>query len=162
MDVIWHCGDGLYVCETDLGESSENCCVDCPCPQEDDFCYTGNTLHGECVGRSEIQSGSVIIDPQPLECVIELENKVMCVFTSPTIGAEIDINNLPVGAEIVDSSYTINGLECRTERTECPMTCVIKEDMTGFDCLFKFQNLECDSDFVGGDEVFDGEFHITI
>jgi hypothetical protein len=145
LDVIWHCGDGLGVCETDLGESSENCCVDCGC-SENEFCHTANNLRGECTDRSEIQSDLVTIVPDPMECTIELRNREMCIFMNPSADAVISIDNLPVGTEIVASSYAIRGLECRSNTTECPMTCIQSENMTGLGCRFLFPNIPLDTE----------------
>ena len=91
---------------------------------ENDFCHVGNSLHGECVDRSDIKSGGMFVDTEKLECSIELENKNICVFMSPNVDIFIDIQNLPVGSEIIDSSYSISGLQCRPGKTECPMSCV--------------------------------------
>jgi hypothetical protein len=157
MDVIWHCGND--VCETELEESSGNCCIDCPCEQEDDFCHTFNTLHGECLDRSEIQVGDVKIEPVPMVCTIELGARDMCIFTSPRADAEILIDSLPVGAEVVDSSYSISGMECRTNSTECPTYCGLNQNSTGYVCHILIPPIESG---VEEEVILDVGFHLTV
>jgi len=41
----FHCGNDD--CEADMGESLDNCCIDCACTGEDQYCYTGGFLAGE-------------------------------------------------------------------------------------------------------------------
>jgi len=51
---IFHCGE--YGCETEFGENSENCCIDCGCPSGE-FCNYDPTLdpHGTCIKESDIR-----------------------------------------------------------------------------------------------------------
>ncbi|RKY00318.1 MAG: hypothetical protein DRP54_05710 [Spirochaetes bacterium] len=51
---IFHCGE--YGCETEFGENSENCCIDCGCPAGE-FCNYHPTLdpYGTCIKENDIK-----------------------------------------------------------------------------------------------------------
>jgi hypothetical protein len=158
MDVIWHCGDGSYVCETDLWESSANCCVDCGC-SGDEFCHIVNDLNGECIDRSEIQLGSVGIVPDLMECSIGLMNPSLCIFPNPRADAIIEIKNLPAGVETIGSSYSINGIECKTGSTECEMSCTPGVEPDVMECAFLVPHISSGDE---GNLSFDVDFSLTL
>jgi hypothetical protein len=66
-------------CETDLGESSANCCCDCPCPTGR-YCLIGGYGNGQCADIGSISLTIDDIEPNPIECEID-ETRRLCTFS---------------------------------------------------------------------------------
>ena len=135
MDVVWHCGVDVYgdgiLCEADLGENSENCCIDCGCGNETDekglplkFCYTGKSLHGECIERSLIGVNILSVNPETVKCVIPIEKMDTCLI-SQAVEVNIEIVNEPDDFSLLypDSFWKIEGVECVEGGENCPLIC---------------------------------------
>jgi hypothetical protein len=95
---IYHCGDGT--CESDLGESSSNCCMDCPCPN-DQYCDANNfNPDGACKPKNAIR---MVID-SPTSAIsfktCELSNN---------INIHAHIENAPYNMNVEQFYGTLNG-----------------------------------------------------
>jgi len=105
INVTYHCGMGG--CEAGLGETTENCCIDCGCPDPNEYCYTGGYLAGQCLDSEEL---NLVFDgtfPSPTECTItQLGGD--CVFTRSQ-GINAIIMNQPDDLEVVASWYESGG-----------------------------------------------------
>ncbi len=105
---IPQCGDGY--CESNLGESVNNCCVDCPCRDvygSGHFCYTGTNVNGDCVATSNVQLEITGFDPDPVNCTI-FEFGDECRFVE-SVDLSAHIVNAASDMEILGSYYTYNG-----------------------------------------------------
>ena len=155
MDVIWHCGDGS--CQQDLGESRNNCCIDCECG-EGTFCYRGENLNGECIARSLIDAEVREIRPSPVECIIDLGHRDRCVFAEST-EARIVMTNAPDDAKILNARYSIDGMECRSGQSTCPMFCRGPGEEGNITCRFLLPSLRTSND---GDTTLQANFNFSV
>ncbi len=137
MDVVWHCGmdvwgDGNW-CEADLGENSENCCIDCGCGDDiapdgnpKMFCYTGDDANGACLERESIEAEIAEVNPDVVSCqipsVTEAANPQACRIPR-SIEVKVSVSNPPEGFDIEGAYWKVPGEECMSGREECPANC---------------------------------------
>ncbi len=108
IDVIAHCGDGD--CESDIGETSDNCCLDCPCGP-DLYCYTGSVPTGECLSVNDVILLIDKTEPEDLNCTIT-EHKGKCQFLK-SVDILARILNPPSDIEVFNSHYEFDGNDYR-------------------------------------------------
>ena len=133
IEPTFHCGNGL--CEWDLGEAYDNCCVDCTCPSADEYCYTGVNLAGQCLKSSQIYLMFDGMEPDPITCTImQLEGD--CIFVDPLL-MSTHVMNPPDDMEVISSWYTqgndtrdVNCVEGDNASYTCSMTMDTVEDST--------------------------------
>jgi hypothetical protein len=90
---------GNSVCESGAGESSGNCCLDCPCE-------TGYYCDGSGVCRSESSIGISIYGT--------MDAGVSNCFAPHVLKAPISINNPPTGVSVVSAWYRLKGEQYST------------------------------------------------
>jgi len=103
----WHCGQ--YGCETGVGESGENCCIDCGCV-DGEYCdydpmYNPN---GQCRAKQDIR---LVIDDPSAQVSLDTCEK------SHTVDVRAHIENQPSGMMLENWYGTINGES--TEKLAC-------------------------------------------
>jgi hypothetical protein len=100
---IWHCGDGIP--EEDLGESSDNCCIDVPCKSSDQYCDWHPELNpnGQCKSKSAIK---LVLDS------VAPVNFDLC-ETSNEASVKAHIENAPSEISLESYTATINGTAAR-------------------------------------------------
>jgi len=72
------CGDEY--CDPNF-EDSNNCCLDCPCPGEDEYCNPDAAVNGQCMGPDDIELVIDSIKPRLAVCCID-NLRTACRFTS--------------------------------------------------------------------------------
>lgn len=110
-------------CEEDLGEDSDNCCCDCPCP-EDEYCFISSPDDtGTCKEVSSINLYLEGFDEDARKCEIQHFDQKKCVFTESTIVAKLRIEPEADYTE-AGTYFTIDGEEvwanCILESEESP------------------------------------------
>lgn len=108
-----HCG--FDSCETYLGESAANCCIDCPCRTDPSFgstyvCAPGGTEPAsQCVPSSSISVVVQEMHPDPLTCMIlPPQGGGGCTFVDSLI-FDFTVLNAPSSFKIIDSSKDFDG-----------------------------------------------------
>jgi len=124
---VSHCGrDG---CETFLGESATDCCIDCPCSENPSFglgsiCVPGGGQpNSTCISNTSITLSLKEISPAPLECEILPPNMGRgCVFTG-SVKFTFQVNNAPSTLRLTDANHLPGGgdefITCRGGRCAC-------------------------------------------
>ena len=94
-------------CEEELGETWENSCADCPCPDSTNYCYTGANLAGQCLSADGIDLILVGTTPERPECTIQFYQGD-CMFIRP-VEFKLRIPNAPDDLELISHSYKFDG-----------------------------------------------------
>lgn len=105
INVTYHCGTGG--CEANLGETVDNCCIDCGCRNANEYCYTGGYLAGQCLDSDQLYLIFDDIFPKPFKCTITQVGDD-CVFTQ-SLGIRAHIPNQPDDLQLVANKYESRG-----------------------------------------------------
>jgi hypothetical protein len=147
INVTYHCGIGG--CESHLGETTDNCCIDCGCTDPDEYCYTGGWLAGQCLDSNELY---LIFDdtfPKPMECTIQQVDGD-CIFTR-SLGIKAHIPNPPDDLEIVASWY-----DSRSKTWNA--NCLELEGKGNYSCSVILENID---DPTEGDQELEATLGFT-
>ena len=117
----FHCGNG--VCETDLVENDQSCCIDCACPGADMYCYTGVSLAGQCLNASDLNLVIARTNPARPNCTIQYY-RGKCQFIRPVEiyavvpGAPDDIYVMGSFYRFDNATYDINCVAAPFDQNE--------------------------------------------
>lgn len=103
-------------CETDLGESSANCCCDCPCPIGRYCLISGGYGNGQCADIGSISLAIDKVEPSPIECEID-ETRTLCKF-SEQLNIQVHIEPA-ANYTIVSASYEMDDKKQSMSRRNC-------------------------------------------
>jgi hypothetical protein len=120
-----------------MGESYGNCCIDCACPESDQYCYTGGFLAGECLNADDLYLIFDGTEPEGFGCsIMELNGK--CIFTR-ALGIETHAINPPDDMELITAWYEKDG---KTRNANC----VQRPEGSNFSCSVVLDNLDSSSE----------------
>jgi hypothetical protein len=136
INVTYHCGiDG---CEANLGETVDNCCIDCGCQYPaDQYCYTGTELAGQCLNSDELYLIFENTFPSDFGCTIA-EHEGDCIFTR-SLGVRTHVPNPPDDLQIVTTWY-----ENRNKTWDA--NCMKLPNGSNYSCSLVLENLQGSSE----------------
>jgi len=96
LEVTAHCGDGN--CESDLGETASNCCIDCSCEEDasfgsDYFCdyHEDYSPRGTCVEKGSVRLVIDSVGPRFFDsCEVRNEVKIRAHIENEPYGTDIE------------------------------------------------------------------------
>jgi len=107
IEPTFHCGNDE--CEVQFNESWQNCCIDCPCLDANEYCYTDqlSNLAGQCFDANEINLVLTGVDPAVPNCTIQYYRE-RCQFMRP-LNIRAVVPRAPDDMEVITEFYEFDG-----------------------------------------------------
>jgi hypothetical protein len=149
INVTYHCGMGG--CEASLGETVDNCCIDCGCRNTNEYCYTGGYLAGQCLDSDQLYLIFDDIFPKPFDCTITQVGDD-CVFTR-SLGIKAHIPNQPDDLQVIAASYESRGKSWNANCIES------NTNVGNYTCYVVLENIK---DSTEGNQIVDGTLSFSV